>query len=285
MITKGSLALAVFFVVTSAAAQPAYRDNPVKYKGISEEKTYHLYNNKDYPSAHLKFDFFYPESYNDKFILEKTQALFIGEFFGQDYMVYDPKEAARQYLVDYVACYKKQFEESGLFLEEKKSAEARGERIEDYISLYINEEVIRNTILFNKRNLISQVINRYTYTGGAHGLSYTKGVTIDLSTGNILGFDDVFKEDAKEDLADLILEMLMREFKADSMDNLEEMGFFFDEFQPSTNFVVDAKGITFIYGQYELGAYALGIIEVPITYHYLLPYIKEESPVSRIMTF
>lgn len=272
----------ICLITASLFSQSVYRENDVKFKGSSEYKTYHLYGDKKNPACRLKIDFFYPDDYADKNILERIQSWTTYAFFGEGYAGVNPKQAVKKYTKEFVNAYKKDFETSGLFRREEAAAQQRGEDIRDYKSLYIYEKTIRNTILFNRGNVISQVINTYQYTGGAHGLSSTQGLNLDLSTGSPIRYEDVFYQNDEKDISALILSYLLAKYKANNQDELETMGFMFDELQPSRNFVVNDQGITFIYGQYELGAYALGIIELFIPYYYIYMYMKPDSAVMRL---
>ncbi|MDL2243260.1 DUF3298 and DUF4163 domain-containing protein [Bacteroidales bacterium OttesenSCG-928-J19] len=279
--------LFLFFSLISLTvfSQSIYLENNIHYAGESVENVYYLYNKKDNPSCRITIDFFYPDQYNDAYILDKVQSHFIAEFFRLDYALLSPKKAVKRYIKDYVREYRDLYEKSGVFKEEEKELKARGEDITDYVSFYINERKMRNTILFNKGNVISQVINTYEYAGGAHGLSTTSGVNIDLNTGDLIEFKDVFDKSVESDLSALLLEELCETYEVKTRAELDEFGFYFEELYPSENFVMDNKGLTFIYGQYEIGPYVLGIIELFLPYEKIHTLIKADSPVRRLFKY
>ncbi|MDL2222610.1 DUF3298 and DUF4163 domain-containing protein [Bacteroidales bacterium OttesenSCG-928-M11] len=280
---KRQLLLFFYYTITlSVFAQSVYRENNIKFDGEQEDKTYYLYGNKNNPSCHIKIDFFYPNEYADKAILEKIQSWFTYSFFGENYGNVTPKQAAKKYTKAFISQYKEDFESSGIFKKEELQAKLRGEDIRDYKSLYIYQKTIRNTILFNRGNVISQVINTYEYTGGAHGLSTTQGLNLDIETGNPIRYNDVFFDYEEDKISDLLLTYLLDKYKVGTKEELNDMGFMFDKITPSRNFVVNDQGITFIYGQYELGAYTLGIIELFVPYYYIYMYMKPDSAVMRL---
>ena len=44
---------------------------------------------------------------------------------------------------------------------------------------------------------------------------------------------------------------------------------FIKDIEPNGNFLVSEEGITYVYGQYEIGPYSLGIIEVTLAWEEL----------------
>ncbi|MDL2241561.1 DUF3298 and DUF4163 domain-containing protein [Bacteroidales bacterium OttesenSCG-928-L03] len=279
--------LFLFFALAwlPVCSQSIYLENDIRYAGESVEKVYHLDGKKSNPSCRITINFFYPDLYADAYVLDKVQSRFIAEFFGLDYAVFSPKKAVKQYTKDFVRQYRDLYEQSGVFREEEKAARARGEDIRDYVSYYIHERSMRNTILYNRAHVISQVINTYEYTGGAHGLSSTSGVNIDLNTGDLITYDDVFDKSAEAALSDLLLNKLYETYGVNTRAELDELGFYFDELTPSRNFVLDDRGVTFIYGQYEIGPYVLGIIELSLPYEQIHSLIKADSPVRRLFKY
>jgi hypothetical protein len=164
----------------------------------------------------------------------------------------------------------------GLYKVEVKTADAN-----DYASLYLFEKILRNTILFNSGNIISQVVNVYEYTGGAHGASSTLGMVLDLNTGKAITYEETFMEGTEEDVSQLLLTHLMRSRGYTDLEALSEAGFTFDVIRPTNNFVADDKGMTFIYNPYTLGAYVLGVVEIFIPYSDLVPNMNAEGALFR----
>jgi len=260
-----------------------FRENIIKYTGINEESNSHLYNKKSNPACSLKINFFYPEKSFNLSNYEKIQSLFIAGFFGEEYKDLQPKDAVKAYSKNYIRNYKEQLEKSGLYKKERKEAQTRGEDISEISSFYSYEKIIRNTILYNKGNIVSQVVNTYEYTGGAHGSSTTRGIIIDLHAGRRIEFDDVFDGNADQQISDLLLSNLLLARKFSDKDALYEAGFDFDVLHLTDNFIVDDKGVTFIYDQYELGAYALGTVEIFVPYWELVPYMKRTSAIAKLV--
>lgn len=104
--------------------------------------------------------------------------------------------------------------------------------------------------------IVSYVYDHYIYTGGAHGGTYRGTINMDERTGRVLTESDIFKSDYYQPLTSLLREYLPK---------CADMDMIFDaSISPSDNFYVTSEGITYVYQQYEIGPYVLGIVEVLI---------------------
>ncbi|MCL1937925.1 MAG: DUF3298 and DUF4163 domain-containing protein [Candidatus Azobacteroides sp.] len=257
----------------------SYKDNSIKYGGIEEKKIYNLYRKKDNPVCRLKINFFYPEACVNKITQDTLQSIFVGTFFGKEYATISPKKAIKLYSNSFLEEYKAFFEKSGMYTREVARAEQTGKDVKDFSSLYNFDKTMRNTIMFNKGNIISQVINVYEYRGGAHGASSTQGMVVDINTGREIKYNEIFLNDTEEAMSALLLSSLMSSRNYTSQEALIEAGFMPNvTISPTDNLIADEKGITFIYNLYELGAYILGIVEIFVPYSDLVIYMKSDSP-------
>jgi hypothetical protein len=274
------LVVACFYNLTIKAQ--IFRENSIRYEGLEEIKTYNLFNKKDNPVCRLKINFFYPEAYVNKAMQETLQSIFVRTFFGKEYASVAPKEAVKSYSRTFLEEYKDFFEKSGMYRQEVAKAEEMGKDVKDFSSLYEFEKTMRNTIMFNKGNIISQVVNIYEYRGGAHGASSTEGIVVDINTGKEIKYNEIFLNDTEEAISELLFSYLMSSRDYTNLEELIEDGFIPTEIIPPTdNLIADEKGITFIYNPYELGAYYLGIVEIFIPYSELVIYMKQDSPLFR----
>lgn len=127
----------------------------------------------------------------------------------------------------------------------------------DYESFLLNWE----SAFYGKMNepyngIVSYVYDHYAYTGGAHGGTYRGALNMDEKTGRILTEDDIFQPGYHHILTSLLREYLP---KCTEMDMIDDPAI-----SPSSDFYITSEGITYIYQQYEIGPYALGIVEVLI---------------------
>ena len=106
------------------------------------------------------------------------------------------------------------------------------------------------------------------YTGGAHGEFGIGCDVFDLTTGEILTEADLFIDDFYSPLCD----MLEDSVAANVSEEDQEMLFGMPE--PNGNFSVSEEGITWVYNPYEIAAYASGVIELPVSWATLKPFLQ-----------
>lgn len=120
------------------------------------------------------------------------------------------------------------------------------------------------------KGIISYVLNSYFYEGGAHGLYNTSVINFNVKTGEVIKEEDFFVDNYKKDLSKLLTENL-----ASSIGNSETYeSLFVKEIEPNGNFEVTEEGISYIYNPYEIGPYALGLIEVNIPWRSLKNLVR-----------
>ncbi|MBR5877445.1 MAG: DUF3298 domain-containing protein [Alistipes sp.] len=114
---------------------------------------------------------------------------------------------------------------------------------------------------------LSYRIECYQYTGGAHGMSWERGLNYSLDDGKLLTLDDFFSAEQQEKLPSILVKLLCSQWGIDinNPEALEQMGYYLDAITPTNNFAVTSQGIEFLYDPYEAGVYALGrtVIKLP----------------------
>lgn len=113
---------------------------------------------------------------------------------------------------------------------------------------------------------LSYVIEGYQYTGGAHGMSWTKALNYSLDDGSRLSLDDFFTEQQKAKLPAALVKLLCMQTGAADAEGLAQMGYYPDDVKPTENFTVSATGITFLYDPYHIGVYAVGKTAIEFPY-------------------
>lgn len=115
-------------------------------------------------------------------------------------------------------------------------------------------------------SLVTYIITRSSYMGGAHGIYGTEYHTYRIRDGYELSTIDLFSLKQSEQLEKMILDKLMKTYGAKDEDELAQLGFFPDYIEITENFLIDERGITFHYNPYDIGCYALGSIDVTISH-------------------
>ncbi|WP_068502876.1 PdaC/SigV domain-containing protein [Paenibacillus kribbensis] len=121
-------------------------------------------------------------------------------------------------------------------------------------------------IAYNKDGILSVIMQDYSYTGGAHGMTARKGYTFSLADGKLLQLSDVLK--ANPNYKKFLNADLKK--KVDALQGGE--GFDkFKELKADQNFYVTNSGVTIVFDLYEYAPYAYGIPEFTYSFAQLLP--------------
>lgn len=115
--------------------------------------------------------------------------------------------------------------------------------------------------------IISVRLDNYNYYGGAHPNRYTLGFTFDLSAGRFI--DPAQLADDPETFRTGAAELLVE--KADSMGEEYTSGYWADYRDIIAHWnegtvLFDEMGMTVVYSPYEIGPYAMGELELTISY-------------------
>ena len=114
-------------------------------------------------------------------------------------------------------------------------------------------------------SLVTYIISRTSYTGGAHGMYATECHTYSLAGGYELSTADLFSERQLLGMEALLRRKLCEQYEAANDDELAERGFFPEYISLTENFRITPEGITFYYNPYDIGCYALGAVDVTMS--------------------
>jgi Protein of unknown function (DUF3298)/Deacetylase PdaC len=272
-----ALILLGLFVSSCNTGTKKVTDNDIKFDSIQVDKTYHLLDNPDNPNCNLQLSFTFPAKYSDNEILKKIQQQFVYSYFGETYENLSPQEAVANYTEDYLKNYK------DLEPEFKAELEKKDERpVGAWFSYY---EMSSDKIEYNQNDILSYTIKFENYTGGAHGSHSYNNHVINLKNGNVLTEEDIFVENYQDQLAQMIIDKITKQHKVENPKDLENIGFFsVEEIFPNGNFLVDGKGITYTFNEYEIAAYVVGATNVFLPYEEIQVLLKKDSPISQLAT-
>jgi len=108
--------------------------------------------------------------------------------------------------------------------------------------------------------------------GAAHGMPWEGGRTFDLVNLRVLTLDDIITKAGQKPVLKMIVKELKDEY-ADSWDMDKPDSYFgFPASAPS----LTKEGVSFDYGAYEIGPYAMGMPGVVLPYEKLQPYLTDE---------
>ena len=113
---------------------------------------------------------------------------------------------------------------------------------------------------YNQDGLLSITVDYYQFDGGAHGGTDRRPYNYDLTTGQELALQDLFKQGVK------YMEIINREIRKQIAAN-PEGGYFtqpdmeFKTIADNQPFYLTDGGLVVYFGQYEIAPYAAGIPE------------------------
>lgn len=132
----------------------------------------------------------------------------------------------------------------------------------------------------NQQGVLSLTLTVYSYSGGAHGLTFTRGLTFNSLTGKQYILGDLFKKNSnyKERINILIKQQL------------QERGLTNDLLVPYTG-ITDAQSfyiadltLVIIFDVYSLLPYVYGTIYFPLSLYSLQDIINDEGPFGKMFS-
>lgn len=248
---KQTALFAAFILLLTVSCTNSER-NTIKTSAVTSETTIPLFDGAPY-SLHLSFEVDWPTEASDDVALEKIQ-LQISDFIFHTATT-DVNKGIEHFTGDVTAYYREENDGMAKDIEE------------DWAFMLNWEEHLGGKLLPAYKGMASYVRYFYIYSGGAHGMDSLSGMTFFLDSGDVVTEDALFTEGYEERLTEAL--------RAHLMDDIEYPEILFEtEITPSGNFVITEKGITYIYQRYEIGPYAMGIIEVTVPWDEIQDILK-----------
>ncbi len=121
-------------------------------------------------------------------------------------------------------------------------------------------------ILYHDRTYLSLRHRKTSFSGGAHPNTTRRHAVLNLRTGRMLGFEDLFTENAEHVIKALL-------------DNAREKTYpdeilFSSDYHVSRDFYVTKRGVVFQYDPYEIAPYYIGSIEIFLPYRALRSVLR-----------
>lgn len=124
------------------------------------------------------------------------------------------------------------------------------------------------TVHCNNDKIFSVTQFNYSFTGGAHGMSYMHGVTADLQTGQIYKLSDLFIAD--KDYKQAINKIIEQEIAIRPDKDVISFTGITDE----QSFYVEQSGIVVYFSLYEIAPYSSGFLKFHIPFNSLTDYLE-----------
>lgn len=189
----------------------------------------------EYPSAHVNAD-----------VLLKLQQLVKTASLGNAY----EGESAQQAVADWMDELEAEYEaENRYFLSSEADEEVR--------ATFSAENFVDASIYSICDGMMSYQVRSYVYSGGAHGLSSTNYIVIDLHNGQVLTETDIFPDKTDDQLTEMLREAFVAQ-KNMSEEELTERGFELDAIFANSNFYLNDDSVVFVFNPYDIAPYAEG---------------------------
>lgn len=136
--------------------------------------------------------------------------------------------------------------------------------------------LVKPKILQAQGKVVTVVLNRSSYLGGAHGSAAQHYYNFDLKEQKQIKLEDLLRPQQKaalEKLAHEAFKTWVTDSKlADNVADYEQAW----PFKLSNNFLLGEQGLILQYGEYEIGPYVVGLPRLVIPYDQLQDVLKEE---------
>ena len=138
------------------------------------------------------------------------------------------------------------------------------------------EAEINGEVVYEDANIVTVMVNSYSFTGGAHGYASTSILNFDKRRGGELENRELF--DDMEGFEKLAEAKFRIQEEIPEGKNINATGFMFegDTFHLSQNIGYTKEGIQLIYNQYEVASYADGPIVLTLPYEEVNVYLKRK---------
>ncbi|WP_237262361.1 DUF3298 and DUF4163 domain-containing protein [Sporosarcina ureae] len=149
----------------------------------------------------------------------------------------------------------------------------------NYYDPSLVEMVATYEIKNNQRDLFSINLIVYSFTGGAHGMTYVKSLTFDTKTGRQYNLQDLFKPGSP--YVQRISEYIRRHIQQWKTPIIEP----FTKIKPDQDFYIADTSLVVYFQLYEISPYVAGFPYFPIPLLDLQEIIKPNSPADRMLPF
>jgi hypothetical protein len=119
--------------------------------------------------------------------------------------------------------------------------------------------------------LVTIQVDRYAYTGGAHGSDYTGFINWSTKDNKAIQLSDILKDGYRDKLTPVGEKIFRAQEKLSDTGSLANYLFANGKFTLNNNFLVTPIGIRFLYNEYEAKPYSEGPTEL------LIPYVQIKS--------
>jgi hypothetical protein len=225
-----------------------------------------LLDDRQEPAATIEMTLLLPKPYASAAPVDSVNRIIYREFFGLDSAGAEPLSTLGESRDKFFTNYRKANQD----LYQEGAASFNWEK----------QKAVR--IQYNEKQILCMEFYDYGFTGGAHGLSLSKFVVVSLDDGHRIHLDEVFREEYRNDLIDILNTQVRKQYEIPENKDLRDNGFWVEFLEPSENFYVNKDGIGFYYNQYEVAPFAMGPVDVFVPYRKLQWIVDKEGVLYKV---
>ena len=261
--------MAGFSIVIACALLVGCERNALQTAEFSNEQVCYLTDAQE-DSLTVSIHIEYPTAVGNPEVLKSIQSDLKHRLFGEAYIEMEPQQA----LDAYVAMLKTEYKQNNLPLKEEWQKD-NGDN--EFAPICCEEQVLTGSVMGEVSGILSYCVERYVYTGGAHGSNFRQFVNYSLKTGELVEEEQLFTEGYQEPLTQLLLQYMVEQNDEIALiQDLHEAGYNVDDIHPNDNFYLAEEGITYVFNPYDIAPYALGETEILIPWSALQGILKPE---------
>ena len=213
----------------------------------------------------IDVQFLFPVKYANKTALTQLQQNLLALIFGENFKELDGQAAVSEFVNQTISEFK---------------LNAQG--LEEFA--YSEEWYLNSDIIYNNKDLLSYAVERYTYTGGAHGLETVEYFLFDMKTGNRIDQFEIFSEVSKNEISELLKSKIKQDNGFANEDKMVAHGYLFPEkIVPNNNFCVTDSSLIFMFNPYEIAAYSVGTTQVELKFEEIKTFLIKNNPLSKLV--
>lgn len=245
----------------------------LEFDSIQINETAHLFGDTAKPACNLVINLAYVKHADGENIKDSLNRYFQTASLGDAYRNLPPQKAIERYKEQYISDYRNDLEE--LYQKEEKEFGDASQR-----AWYSYYKYIQSHVQFYQKDLLVYRVRYEEYTGGAHGIYMTSFLNLDLRTLTPIHLNDLFIDNYKEALSDLLWNQLMADNHVATRQELEDLGYgSTGDLVPTENFYLGPDGITFYYNVYDIAPYVMGAIDISLPYDIMTHLLKDDNKI------
>lgn len=128
----------------------------------------------------------------------------------------------------------------------------------------------------NERNIVSLNNSHYSYSGGAHGLTIQRSLTMDVQTGHVYSLKELFKPNV--DYVKRLNSLVSQQIKARELPLLTE----FKGIAPNQFYYIADKALVLYFQLYELVPYVWGFPYFVISVYEVQDIVADDGAFGRM---